>query len=101
NENRQASQGCHCPQGVADFNLSSAKERPKFLPIVLFRRLRRIFYHNLFSHQRLEQNEASFNPPNFGFQVKKGARNYKTAVVATARKIIQGRKEVESVFPRP
>src|SRR5258708_11114753 len=67
NENRQASQGCHCPHGVADFNLSSAKDRPKFLPILLFQRPSRIFYHNFFPHQRLEQNEASFNPPNFGF----------------------------------
>src|SRR5260221_13270505 len=67
NENRQPSEGRNCPQRVADFELSSAKERPKVLPIVLFRSLRRIFYHNLFSHQCLEQNEASFNPPNFGF----------------------------------
>src|SRR5258708_39445097 len=67
NENRQPSEGRYGPQRVADFELSSAKERPKFLPIVLFRSLRRIFYHNLFSHQCLEQNEASFKPPNFGF----------------------------------
>ncbi len=37
------------------------------------RSLRRIFYHNLFSHQCLEQNEASFKPPNFGFWVKLNA----------------------------
>src|SRR4029077_12685187 len=41
----------------------------KFLPIVLFRRLRRILNHNSFSHKRLEQNETSFPHANFGFWV--------------------------------
>jgi integrase len=36
----------------------------KFLPIVLFRRLRRILKHNLFSHKRLEQNDAHLPQAN-------------------------------------
>jgi hypothetical protein len=66
-QNRQAAKGRHCPQGVAEFDLSPTKKRLKFLPIVLFRRLRRIFDHNLFSHNRLEQNESLLHRANFGF----------------------------------
>src|SRR5260370_10389853 len=69
NENRQPAKGSHCTHRVTDFNLSGTKKRVKFLPIVLFRRLRRIFHHNLFSHNRLEQNESPLPRANFGFQV--------------------------------
>src|SRR6266851_710663 len=70
NENRQPAKGSHCTHRVTDFNLSGTKKRIKFLPIVLFRRLRRIFHHNLLSHNRLEQNESPLPRANFGFQVK-------------------------------
>src|SRR5713226_8412703 len=70
NENRQPAKGSHCTHRVTDFNLSGTKKRIKFLPIVLFRRLRRIFHHNLFSHNRLEQNESPLPRANFGFQAK-------------------------------
>src|SRR5260370_26831330 len=69
NENPQPAKGSHCTHRVTDFNLSGTKKRVKFLPIVLFRRLRRIFHHNLFSHNRLEQNESPLPPANFAFQV--------------------------------
>jgi hypothetical protein len=35
-----------------------------------FRRLSKMFFHNSFSHCRLEQNESSFGPFNFGFWVE-------------------------------
>jgi hypothetical protein len=57
----------HSTQRVADFDLSATEKRLKFLPIVLFQRLRRIFLHNLFSHNRLEQNESPLRHANFGF----------------------------------
>jgi hypothetical protein len=41
------------------------------LPIVLFQRLRRIFFHNLFSQKRLEQNETLLARANFGFWAKR------------------------------
>src|SRR5260370_27266687 len=74
NENRQPAKGSHCTHRVTDFNLSGTKKRVKFLPIVLFPRLRRIFHHNLFSHNRLEQNESPLPRANFGFQVKRWLR---------------------------
>jgi hypothetical protein len=48
----------------------TAKKRLKFLPIVLFRRLRKMFLHNSFSHKRLERNEVDLSRPNSGFWVK-------------------------------
>jgi len=62
------------PQRVANFDLSATKKRLKLLPIVLFRRLRKMFLHNSFSHKRLEQNEASLPHANFGFWVKPRAQ---------------------------
>ena len=70
-QNRQASKGGDRSERVAEFDLSSTKKGPKFLPIVLFRRLRRILKHNLFSHKRLEQNDAHLPQANFGFWIKK------------------------------
>jgi len=37
------------------------------LPIVLFRRLKAMFLHNSFSHNRLEQNELDLPQAKFGF----------------------------------
>ena len=68
-QNRQAAKGGNCAQRLADFDLSATKKRLKFLPIVLFQRLRRIFFHNLFSQKRLEQNETLLARANFGFWV--------------------------------
>jgi hypothetical protein len=42
-QNRQAPKRGNSAQRVADFDLSSTKKRPKFLPIVLFRRLKGMF----------------------------------------------------------
>ena len=58
-QNRQTPKRRNGPQRVADFDSSTTEKGLKFLPIVLFRRLRRICIHNLFSHKRLEQNETS------------------------------------------
>src|SRR6516162_11641480 len=68
-QNRQAPKGSHRTQRVADFDLPTPKKRLKFLPIVLFRRLKGMFLHNSFSHNRLEQNELDLPQAKFGFWV--------------------------------
>ena len=52
--------------------LAKTKKRRKFLPIVLFQRLRAMFLHNSFSHKRFVQKETSLKETsllyaNFGF----------------------------------
>src|SRR5271165_2537582 len=69
-QNRQAPKRGNSAQRVADFDLSATKKRLKFLPIVLFQRLRRIFNHNSFSDKRLEQNEPPLLAPTSGSGLK-------------------------------
>jgi YbgC/YbaW family acyl-CoA thioester hydrolase len=61
---------------IADFDLSAAKKRFKFLAIVLFRHLRRVFIHNL----TLGQDETPLTQANFGIWMTMATPKLETEV---------------------
>src|SRR5215510_10402238 len=80
------------PKGVTARRVSQIlifpppKKRLKFLPIVLFRRLKGMFLHNSFSHNRLEQNELDLPQAKFGFCVKPSVHKERRARVSDSKR---------------
>jgi hypothetical protein len=58
------------PQRVAKFKLSTPEKGLRISALVLFRCGGDFFDRTLFSPKRLEQNELSLPPSNFGFRFK-------------------------------